>query len=241
MEFAAPRKTAGLIADLKAKIGERMRTALCVPTKAAAARRCTSCVTKYTPCSTRDARKAIRFPTRNSPKLSTILKRKRPPDRPDENIRIDGRQLNEVRPITIETGILPRTHGSALLHRGETQAIVTVTLGTSSDEQKIDGLLGEEWRRFLLHYNFPPFCVGEAKFLRSPGRRGKSVTAIWPGDPLNMALPPRTTSPTPSAWSRHSGIQRLTFDGHGVRRQPGDDGRRHSTVAPVAGCGPWAW
>ncbi|MHA1568013.1 MAG: polyribonucleotide nucleotidyltransferase, partial [Alphaproteobacteria bacterium] len=88
-----------------------------------------------------------------------------------EKQRIDGRGFTDVRPINIEVGLLPRTHGSALFTRGETQALVTVTLGTSSDEQKIDGLLGETWRRFLLHYNFPPFSVGEARFLRGPGRR----------------------------------------------------------------------
>ncbi|NLH49515.1 MAG: polyribonucleotide nucleotidyltransferase [Myxococcales bacterium] len=88
-----------------------------------------------------------------------------------DKIRIDGRRFDEVRPISIEAGLLPRTHGSALFTRGETQALVTATLGTSSDEQKIDSLTGETWRRFMLHYNFPPFSVGEVKFLRSPGRR----------------------------------------------------------------------
>jgi len=85
--------------------------------------------------------------------------------------RIDGRGLTDVRPISIDLGFLPRTHGSALFTRGETQAIVVTTLGTSSDEQRIDSLYGDVWKRFLLHYNFPPFCVGEAKMLRSPGRR----------------------------------------------------------------------
>jgi polyribonucleotide nucleotidyltransferase len=85
--------------------------------------------------------------------------------------RVDGRDLTTVRPITIEVGFLPRTHGSTLFTRGETQAICTVTLGTSRDEQRIDGLVEEEWKRFLLHYNFPPFSVGEVKPLRGPGRR----------------------------------------------------------------------
>jgi len=89
----------------------------------------------------------------------------------EDKVRIDGRSYTDIRPISIEVGLLPRTHGSALFTRGETQALVTLTLGTSSDEQKIDGLLGETWRRFLLHYNFPPFSVGEARFLRGPGRR----------------------------------------------------------------------
>ncbi|MFQ5700664.1 MAG: polyribonucleotide nucleotidyltransferase [Acidobacteriota bacterium] len=85
--------------------------------------------------------------------------------------RFDDRQLDEIRPITCETGVLPRTHGSALFKRGETQALVTVTLGTSADAQKIDWLEGQSQRRFMLHYNFPPFSVGEVKFLRGPGRR----------------------------------------------------------------------
>jgi len=85
--------------------------------------------------------------------------------------RIDGRRFDEVRPITCEVGLLPRTHGSALFTRGETQALVTVTLGTRRDEQRVDALTGEYWERFMLHYNFPPFCVGEAKMLRGTSRR----------------------------------------------------------------------
>ena len=88
-----------------------------------------------------------------------------------ENRRIDGRSNTQIRPITSEVGFLPRTHGSALFNRGETQALVTTTLGTSHDEQRMDYIAGEERRSFLLHYNFPPFSVAEAKPLRSPGRR----------------------------------------------------------------------
>ncbi len=88
-----------------------------------------------------------------------------------QNKRIDGRDMATIRPIMTEVGLLPRVHGSALFQRGETQAIVTTTLGTSADEQKIDGLTGERWKRFLLHYNFPPFSTGETKPLRGPGRR----------------------------------------------------------------------
>jgi polyribonucleotide nucleotidyltransferase len=88
-----------------------------------------------------------------------------------EKTRIDGRGLRDVRPIECKVGLLPRTHGSALFTRGETQAIVTTTLGTSQDEQLIETLTGEHWRTFLLHYNFPPFSTGEVKFLRGPARR----------------------------------------------------------------------
>jgi polyribonucleotide nucleotidyltransferase len=85
--------------------------------------------------------------------------------------RIDGRDTTTIRPISCEVGLLPRVHGSALFQRGETQAIVTATLGTASDEQKIDALTGESWKRFMLHYNFPPFSTGETKPMRGPGRR----------------------------------------------------------------------
>ena len=88
-----------------------------------------------------------------------------------ENRRVDGRGLKDIRPISCAVEILPRTHGSALFTRGETQALCVTTLGTTSDEQKIDALLGEYYKRFMLHYNFPPFSVGEVKFLRGPGRR----------------------------------------------------------------------
>ena len=105
--------------------------------------------------------------------------------------RPDGRAFDEIRKITIETGVLPRTHGSALFTRGETQALVTVTLGTKEDEQRIELLEpGEATKRFMLHYNFPPFSVGEVGFMRGPGRREighgalaeRSLTALIPGE-----------------------------------------------------------
>ncbi|MCA9540120.1 MAG: polyribonucleotide nucleotidyltransferase, partial [Myxococcales bacterium] len=89
----------------------------------------------------------------------------------EEGVRIDGRGLEDVRPITCELGVLPRTHGSALFTRGETQALAAVTLGTRRDEQRIDNLHGDTFVSFMLHYNFPPFSTGETKMLRSPGRR----------------------------------------------------------------------
>ncbi|MBI2393894.1 MAG: polyribonucleotide nucleotidyltransferase [Deltaproteobacteria bacterium] len=88
-----------------------------------------------------------------------------------EKKRIDGRDSVTIRPISCEVGLLPRVHGSSLFQRGETQAIVTSTLGTASDEQKIDALIGESWKSFMLHYNFPPYSTGETKPLRGPGRR----------------------------------------------------------------------
>ncbi|HEX5033858.1 MAG TPA: polyribonucleotide nucleotidyltransferase, partial [bacterium] len=104
--------------------------------------------------------------------------------------RIDGRGLADIRPISVEVGLLPRTHGSALFTRGETQALVTTTLGTSDDVQIIDNLLERGTKHFMLHYNFPPFSVGETKPLRGPGRREvghgalaeRAVTKVLPSE-----------------------------------------------------------
>src|SRR5204863_5803670 len=89
----------------------------------------------------------------------------------DGEPRIDGRDTRTVRPITIRTGVLPRTHGSALFTRGETQALVVATLGTGRDEQIIDALTGEYRERFMLHYNMPPYATGETGRMGSPKRR----------------------------------------------------------------------
>jgi polyribonucleotide nucleotidyltransferase len=89
----------------------------------------------------------------------------------DRGVRIDGRKVSEIRPITVDVAYLPRAHGSAIFTRGETQALVSSTLGTKSDEQKIELLEGETYRHFMLHYNFPSFSVGEVRRFGSPGRR----------------------------------------------------------------------
>ena len=104
--------------------------------------------------------------------------------------RPDGRAFDEVREIWIEAGVLPRTHGSAIFTRGETQALVTTTLGTSDDMQRLEGFEGEAKKRFMLHYNFPPFSVGEVAFLRGAGRREighgalaeRSISAVLPDE-----------------------------------------------------------
>ena len=108
--------------------------------------------------------------------------------------RLDARAFDEVRTVTCEVGMLPRTHGSALFTRGETQALVTCTLGTSDDVQVIEALEGESQQRFLMHYNFPPFSVGEVKFMRGPGRReighgNLARRALTPAIPTKDAFP----------------------------------------------------
>ncbi|UCD70505.1 MAG: polyribonucleotide nucleotidyltransferase [Syntrophobacterales bacterium] len=112
----------------------------------------------------------------------------------NEERRIDGRGLSEIRPISCEVGILPRTHGSALFTRGETQVLAVTTFGTSSDEQKIDTLSGESYKSFMLHYNFPPFCVGEVSPLRAPSRREIGHGALAERAILPV-LPPSDTFP----------------------------------------------
>lgn len=88
-----------------------------------------------------------------------------------EDARIDGRRMDEIRPISCEVGALPRVHGSSLFTRGETQAMVTATLGSGEDEQRVESLYGMDFKPFMLHYNFPPYCVGEVRFMRGPSRR----------------------------------------------------------------------
>jgi len=122
--------------------------------------------------------------------LSTYKKKVMRSNIVDKGERIDGRAFNQVREINCEAGYLPRTHGSSLFTRGETQALVTATLGSERDQQRVETLAGEEHRRFMLHYNFPPYCVGEARFLRGPSRRDvghgtlakRGISAVLPSD-----------------------------------------------------------
>src|SRR5438874_5817749 len=104
----------------------------------------------------------------------------------NKGVRLDGRKFDEIRPIWIETGVLPRVHGSAVFTRGETQALVTCTLGTADDAQKIETFEGETWRSFMLHYNFPPFSVGEVGRMSGPGRREVGHGALAERSLVNM-------------------------------------------------------
>ena len=144
-----------------------------------------------------------------------------------------------VRPIAVEVGVLPRVHGSALFTRGETQALVVATLGTGQDEQVIDALEGDYREHFLLHYNFPPYSVGEASMLRSPGRReiGHGKLAWRAVRPL---LPARESFPyTIRAGLGDHRVQRLELDGHGVRQLARADGRRACRSAGRSPASPW--
>ena len=108
----------------------------------------------------------------------------------EQKKRIDGRSFDEIRPVSCEIGVLPRTHGSAIFTRGQTQSLAVTTLGTASDEQRIDAIYGEESKSFMLHYNFPPFSTGDVKPVRGPGRREighgalaeKAITPLLPDE-----------------------------------------------------------
>ena len=110
----------------------------------------------------------------------------------EEGRRIDGRAVDDIRSITCEVGVLPRTHGSAIFTRGQTQSLAVTTLGTKMDEQKIETLEGQSWKNYMLHYNFPPFSVGEVKPIRGPGRREighgalaeRAIQPVIPNDEL---------------------------------------------------------
>ena len=132
--------------------------------------------------------------------------------------RPDGRGPKDLRAIKCEVGILPRAHGSALFQRGETQALVTTVLGTAADEQRVDGIMDEYSKKFMLDYNMPPFAVGEIRPIRGPGRReighGALAERSRRADPARPgAVPlhdPRRL--------RHPRVQRLQLDGLGLRR-----------------------
>jgi len=111
-----------------------------------------------------------------------------------DGIRADGRRPDQIRPISIEVGVLPRTHGSCLFTRGETQALVVTTLGTKADEQRVEELEGQSWKSYMLHYNFPPFSVGETRPIRGPGRReighgALAERAVEPVIPADTSFP----------------------------------------------------
>src|SRR5215207_4568277 len=144
----------------------------------------------------------------------------------ERGVRLDGRKFDEIRGIWSEVGVLPRVHGSAVFTRGETQALVTATLGTADDQQKVETVDGDGYKRFMLHYNFPPFSVGEVAFLRGPGRRevGHGALAersLFPLIPAEEQFPytVRVVSDI---------LESIVFDGVRMWRLVGNDGCRRS-------------
>ena len=148
--------------------------------------------------------------------------------------RPDGRDSKTLRPISCSVDVLPRVHGSAVFQRGETQAMVTVTLGTGKDEQRVDGLVDEYAQKFMLHYYFPSFSVGEVRPIRGPGRREIGHGALAERS-VKPVLPAGGGFPLHDPHHlRHPGVERLQFDGHGLRFDAGPDGRRRADQQP--GC-----
>ncbi len=155
--------------------------------------------------------------------------------------RIDGRDMKTVRPITIKTGVLPRTHGSALFTRGETQALVTVTLGTGRDAQIIDALTGERKEPFMFHYNFPPFGVNETGMMGSPKRR-----EIGHGNlarrGISAVMPDMTTFPyVIRVVSEILEVERLQLHGQRLRLEPRADGCGRADQGVGRRRRRWAW
>ena len=149
-------------------------------------------------------------------------------------MRIDGRDTKTVRPIVSEVGVLPSAHGSALFTRGETQALVVTTLGTGQDEQIIDGLDGDYREHFMLHYNFPPYSVGEAGRMAGPGRReiGHGKLA-WRA--LRALLPEKEDFPVHYACGvRNHRVKRVVIHGNRLRHVALADGCWSASAAPCS-------
>ncbi len=135
-----------------------------------------------------------------------------------DRVRPDRRAFDQIRNITIEVGVLPRVHGSALFTRGETQALVSATLGTTDDAQRVESYEGEQKRRFMLHYNFPPFSVGEVGRMGGVGRREIGHGALAGPRDGSGAAERRAVAVHAAHRLRHSGVERLFLDGLDLRR-----------------------
>ena len=164
----------------------------------------------------------------------------RPPARADEGVRMDGRATDEIRPISVEVGLLPRAHGSGLFTRGQTQALTVATLGPSSDVQRIDTISPETEKRYLHHYNFPPYSTGENKPMRGPSpprhrprqpRRPRAPAGPPDAGGVPVRHPPRL---------RGRGRQRLHLDGVHLRLHPRPDGRGRADQGARSPARRWA-
>ncbi len=186
-QFKAPEFDETYYNDLKAKIGERLKDALDTKTHGktesyALIKQIKDELAAALPADDPDAKKKLAH------YYELLRERSFREQVTKDRIRPDRRAFDEIRPITIETGVLPRTHGSALFTRGETQALVTATLGTADDAQRMESYEGEQRKNFMLHYNFPPFSVGEVGRMTGVGRREvghgalaeRAVTAVLP-------------------------------------------------------------
>ena len=145
-----------------------------------------------------------------------------------EGVRMDGRDVDTIRPITVEVGLLPRAHGSALFTRGDTQALTVATLGPSSDVQRIDTIGPEESKSYLHHYNMPPYSTGENKMMRGPGRREIGHGALAERALIPVLPSPRRVPVRHPARERVRDVQRLDLDGLDLRFDPGAHGRRRA-------------
>lgn len=142
----------------------------------------------------------------------------------EQGIRPDGRGVTEIRPIWCEVGVLPRVHGSAVFTRGQTQALTVTTLGSTSEGQVLDGLSSEDFKRYIHHYNMPPYATGEAGASRAPVA-AKSATAHWRSAHCCPSSPLRKSSLRNAPGERNPVLQRFVLHGVRVRFHPVPDGR----------------
>ncbi|MFW5734697.1 MAG: polyribonucleotide nucleotidyltransferase [Oceanidesulfovibrio sp.] len=168
MEFVPHKDDSDLVAAIEELASEELLKAVTIPEKMAR-KEARSAVKKKTLAALEEDSRFAEKPEvlKNAPDLLGALEKKLVRKRiKEQGVRIDGRDLTTVRPIKADVGLLPRTHGSALFARGETKALCVATLGSGRDEQRVETLMGDENKRFMLHYNFPPYCVGEVKMVR---------------------------------------------------------------------------
>ena len=192
--FTAPEFDEAYYADLKAKIGDRLKDALDTKTHGKTESYALIKIIKDELTAQIPAEDAAAAKKKLGTYYEHLRERLFREQVTKDRIRPDRRAFDEIRPITIETGVLPRTHGSALFTRGETQALVTATLGTADDSQRMESYEGEQRKNFMLHYNFPPFSVGETGRMTGVGRREvghgalaeRALTAVLPSAEESM-------------------------------------------------------
>ena len=171
-DWVAPEKNADLIAKIDALANEKVNEAYQITEKAARYERVAEIRTEVLAALTEQLAEGEELNEQEAKDLFHDLEKKVVRGRITSGMpRIDGRDPEMIRALDVMTGVLPRTHGSSVFTRGETQALVTATLGTARDAQKVETILGEKTDNFMLHYNFPPYCVGETGFIGSPKRR----------------------------------------------------------------------
>ena len=238
-EFAAPVKDENLMADVRGFLGSRLNESVNNPDKVMRMEGTNELELELRQAlaTAKDGQDAKYSVAQVSDAFDSLLNETVRGSILGQGSRPDGRSLTEIRPIWSMTGYLPRTHGSAIFTRGQTQVVTVVTLGTASDEQRLDSISPEERKRYMHHYNFPPYSVGEIKFMRGPSRRDIGHGALAERA-LLAVLPSRGRVPVrhaPGLRSRQ--LERFLVDGQRLRQHHGAHGRRCADQAAGRGRG----